>query len=281
MVVLLLLLAAASLSGEPRRIVSTAPSVTEMLYALGLGDRVVGVTTFCHYPPEAEKKTKVGDYLRPNLEIIVSLRPDLVVVERTGVRQPERLPSLHLNVLEVDDGTLAGIYDSIERIAQAAGAPERAAALNARIRGDLEQVRRRAGALPRRRTMFVLGRTPGRLEDIIVAGKGSYLDEVIRLAGGENIFGDSAVAYSKVPLEEVLARDPEVVVDMGEMAQTEGVTEVQKRAVVALWSRYPQLAAVRQRRVFAVVSAIFVVPGPRVTQAARALAAMIHPEAKE
>lgn len=264
---------------QAQRIVSTAPSVTEMLYALGLGDRVVGVTTFCHFPPEATKKPKIGDYLHPNLEVIVSLRPDLVVVERTGVRQPERLPSLKLNVLEVDDGTVAGIYESIERIGAAAGVPERASALNKRIRGELDEIRRRTAGLPKRRVMFVVGRTSGRLEDIIVAGKGSYLDEVMRLAGGENVFGDSAAAYGKVPLEEVLARNPEVIVDMGEMAQTVGVTAEQKRAVAALWDRYPALAAVRQRRVFAVASDIFVVPGPRLVEAARALAGIIHPEA--
>ncbi|MEK7408881.1 MAG: cobalamin-binding protein [Acidobacteriota bacterium] len=275
MVVAWLALAAASLSAQPRRIVSTAPSITEMLYALGLGDRVVGVTTFCHYPPEAAGKPKVGDYLRPNVEIIVSLRPDLVIVERTGVRKTERLPALKLNVIEVDDGTLAGIYESIERIGAAAGVPERAAVLNARIRAELEAISRRAARVPKRRVMFVLGRTPGRLEDLVVGGKGSYLDEVIRLAGGENVFAGAAVAYSKVSLEEVLARNPEVIVDMGEMAQTVGVTEARKKAVVALWSRYPSLAAVNERRVFAVASDIFVVPGPRVVEAARALAAMI------
>jgi len=264
---------------QAQRIVSTAPSVTEMLYALGLGDRVVGVTTFCHFPPDATRKPKIGDYLHPNLEVIVSLRPDLVVVERTGVRQPERLPSLRLNVLEVDDGTVAGIYESIERIGAAAGVPERASALNTRIRGELDELRRRTAGLPKPRVMFVVGRTPGRLEDIIIAGKGSYLDEVMRLAGGENVFADSAAAYGKVPLEQVLARNPEVIVDMGEMAQTVGVTAEQKRAVAALWDRYPALAAVRQRRVFAVASDIFVVPGPRVVEAARALAGMIHPGA--
>jgi len=87
--------AAAMGAAEPRRIVSTSPSITEMLYALGLGDRVVGVTTYCHYPPEAARKPKIGNYLQPNLETILALRPDLVVAEISGVRHAEHLSALN------------------------------------------------------------------------------------------------------------------------------------------------------------------------------------------
>jgi ABC-type Fe3+-hydroxamate transport system substrate-binding protein len=127
--------------------------------------------------------------------------------------------------------------------------------------------------------MFVAGRAPGRLEDLIVVGRGSHLHELIEIAGAANAFGDVAAAYAKVSFEQVLARDPDLIVDMGEMAQTVGVTEADQRAVVALWERQPALAAVKQRRVFAVASDIFMVPGPRVVEAAQALSRMAHPEA--
>jgi iron complex transport system substrate-binding protein len=266
-------------AAPPQRIVSTAPSATEMLYALGLGDRVVGVTTFCHYPPEAAKKPKIGDYLHPSLETIVGLRPDLVVSETTGVRHAERLRSLNLNVLEFDDATLAGIYDSIHRIGQAAGVLARADKLCAEMRAQLDAIQAKVARLPRRRALFLVGRTPGRIEDLIAAGRRSHLNELIEIAGGENVFRDSVAAYGKIPLEELLARNPEAIVDMGEMSETVGVTEAQKQAVVALWNRYPALAAVREHRVYAVASDIYVVPGPRVVDAARALARMLHPEA--
>jgi iron complex transport system substrate-binding protein len=272
-------LPAVLLAAGPARIVSTSPSITEMLYAMGLGNRVVGVTTFCHYPPEAARKPKIGNYLQPNMETIVALRPDLVIAEVTGVRQGGKFAAHRLNVVEVDDGTIAGIYDSIGRIGKAAGAQGAASALSGRIRGSLAEVRQRTAKLPPRRMVFVVGRSPGRLEELVVAGKGSYLEEVMTLAGGRNIFGDTLGQYSKVTLEELLARNPEVIVDMGEMAQTVGVTEQAKRAVVVLWGRYPSLAAVKQRRVFAVASDIFVVPGPRVVDAAREFARMLHPEA--
>lgn len=272
-------IAAVGLAAPPRRIVSTAPSATEMLYALGLGDRVVAVTTYCHYPPEAAQKPKIGDYLRPNLETIVSLRPDLVISENTGVRHAERLSSLNLNVLEIDDGSLAGIYDSIRRIGKAADVPDAADALCARMHASLDAIRVKVARFPRRRILFLVGRTPGRLEDLIAAGRASHLNELIEIAGGDNVFRDSPAAYAKIPLEELLARNPQVIVDMGEMSQTIGVTEEDKRAVVALWGRYPTLAAVREHRVFAVALDIFVVPGPRVVEAARAFARMLHPEA--
>jgi iron complex transport system substrate-binding protein len=271
------LLLAGSICAQPRRVVSLAPSATEMLYALGLGDRVVGVTTFCRYPPEAARKPKIGNYLRPDVETILALRPDLVVAEKSMIRQALSLPRLKLNVLEVDDSTIQGIYESIRAIGRATGAGARAETLCENIRAGLESVRRRAAPLGRPRVMFVVGRTPGRIEDLIAAGGPSYLNEVIEIAGGENIFKDAATAYAKVGLEEVLARDPEVIIDMGEMAQTVGVTEAQKRAVVALWRRYPNLKAVRNNRVFAVASDVLVVPGPRVIAAAAEVAGLLHP----
>jgi iron complex transport system substrate-binding protein len=211
--------------------------------------------------------------------MIVALRPDLLIEEVTGVRQAGGFSALKLNAIEVDDGTVAGVYASIARIGKATGAQGAADALAARIRASLAEVRARTAKLPARRVVFVVGRAPGRIEELVVAGKGSYLDEVMTLAGGRNIFGDTIAQYAKVTLEELLARNPEVIVDMGEMAETAGVTAQAKQAVVALWSRYPSLAAVKQKRVHAVASDIFVVPGPRVVDAARAFARMLHPEA--
>jgi iron complex transport system substrate-binding protein len=279
MVALALFALSAAIAAPPQRIISTSPSITEILYALGLGGRVAGVTTFCHYPPDAAKKPKIGDYMHPNLETIVALRPDLVIAENTGVRRAERISGLNLKVLEVDDGTIGGIYDSIRRIGDATGAQAAAGALTNRIRSALDGIRARVAGLPRARVVFVVGRAPGRLDEIVVAARGSYLDEILAIAGGDNVFRDAASAYSKITLEELLARNPDVIIDMGEMARTQDVTEADKRAVVALWQRYPWLSAVRGNRVYAVASDIFVVPGPRVVEAARAFESMLHPAA--
>src|SRR3954451_1511503 len=115
-IALVFLLLAGKAGAQPRRIVSTAPSITEMLYALGLGDRVVGVTTYCHYPPEAALKPKIGTYIEPDLEAIASLKPDLVVIQKNPVQLQSKLERLNLRVLEVRHDTIAEVFDSITKI---------------------------------------------------------------------------------------------------------------------------------------------------------------------
>lgn len=273
----LLLLAAALSAAPPQRIVSTAPSITELLYALGLGNRVVGVTRFCRYPPEAQLKPKIGDYTSPNLEAIAALTPDLVIVQTNPVHLADRLGKLKLRVLEINQDNIAAIYKSIHEVGAVTGTEPVAAQLSDSIRDGLARISARVSGLPRVRMMFVIGRSPNRLDGLVVAGRASYLNEVIEIAGGENVFRDALAGYPEVSLEEVMARNPEAIVDMGDMSDTVGVKEEHKRNVIALWSRVPTLAAVKRHRVFAVASDIFVVPGPRVIEAARAFAEMLHP----
>jgi iron complex transport system substrate-binding protein len=273
----LLLLIAALSAQSPQRIVSTAPSITELLYALGLGDRVVGVTRFCRYPPEARLKPKIGDYTSPNLEAIAALKPDLVIVQTNPVHLADRLGKLKLRVLEIDQENIAAIHKSIHEVGAATSTGHIAAQLSDSIRDGLAKIHTRASGFPRVRMMFVIGRSPNRLDGLVVAGRASYLNEVIEVAGGENVFRDAVAGYPGVSLEEVMARNPEVIVDMGDMSDTVGVTEEHKRNVIALWNRIPNLAAVKQHRVFAVASDIFVVPGPRVIEAAKEFAEMLHP----
>jgi iron complex transport system substrate-binding protein len=271
---------AALLSAQPQRIVSTTPSITEILFALGLGDRVAGVTRFCRYPPEAQLKPKIGDYINPNIEAIAALKPDLVIIQTNPARLRDRLSAMHLRVIEVDQLNIAGIYSSIGAVGDAAGVPERAEKLVDSIRADLDTVRSRAAGLKPVRVMFVVGRSMGRLDGLVVAGKASFLNEVIRIAGGENVFKDAVAAYPKVSLEEVMARNPEVILDMGDMSDTVGVTDQHKREVVALWDRVATVDAVKHHGVFAISSEIYIVPGPRVAQSARAIFDMLHPEHK-
>jgi iron complex transport system substrate-binding protein len=266
----------------PQRIVSTAPAITELLFALGLGDKVVGVTRFCRYPPEARTRTIIGDYINPNIEVIASLKPDLVVVQQNPVRLTQRLNALHLRTLEVDEqnsGLESGVYQSIRSVGDATGTAARAAQLIAQIRAGLDAVHSKAAPFKPRRVMFVVGRSPGQLDGLTVVGRASYLNEVIAIAGGENIFRDAVAPYPQISLESILARDPEVIIDIGDMSE-DNVTEQHKRETVELWQRNGTLAAVKQHRVYAVAPDMFLVPGPRVVEAARALLSFFHPEAK-
>ncbi|MCC6538397.1 MAG: ABC transporter substrate-binding protein, partial [Bryobacterales bacterium] len=231
-------------AAPPQRIVSTGPAITETLYALGLGPNVVGVSTFCHFPADAQKKTKVGTYLEPNLEVIASLKPDLVIVEKLPTRATSTLGRLGVRTLEVQFGDVAGIMRAMETIATAAGDAAAGRKLTASIRARLEAVRQRHASAPRRSMTFIVGRAAGRLEGIVVVGQGAHLNELIEIAGGRNVFAQSKMPYFKVSLEALGAADPEVIVDMGEMADTVGVTPERKAAVVKLWrASAPRLRA--------------------------------------
>ena len=126
--------------------------------------------------------------------------------------------------------------------------------------------------------VFLVGRTPNELEGMIAVGSNNYLTEVMELAGGKNIFNDAKPSYPKISAEEILARNPRVILDMGDMSDPSSVTDEHKQFVVKLWGRYPSLAAVRDKRVHAIASDIFVVPGPRVIDLAREMARLLHPE---
>ncbi len=272
--------AIAQSSKQPyKRIISTAPSITEALYAMGLGDRIVAVDRFSRYPKEAQSKPSIGDYVSPNLEVIASYRPDVVMIPANPIHLQQQLEALQLNVLELNQDGLQRLYDSYRTLGRVTGEPEAAQHLIESIQQPLGEIKRRVDGLPRTRVMFVVGRTPQRLDGLIVVGQDSYLNEVIDLAGGENIFHDASSAYPQISLEEVLARNPDVIVDMGDMADTVGVSARQKQGVVDLWTRMSALDAVRNHRVHAVAADIYVVPGPRVVDAVNAFFQMLHPEA--
>ncbi len=275
---LLCLFLAASLHAQPRRIVSTAPQITETLFALGLGDRVVGVSNYCHYPPGTAKIAKIGTYLQPNIETILALHPDLLIVHKNPIHSKSRYEPYHLNVLEIPQNSIADIQQAISLIGAATSVPDRAKALNESISRELAAVRKKAAARPPVPAVFIVGRTPNSLDGLVAVGSHNYLTEVMEMAGGRNIFNDSISSYAKISAEEILARDPQVILDMGDMSDPASVTEEHKRAVAALWNRYPTVAAVRNKRIYAVASEIFVVPGPRVVNLARELAHLFHPE---
>lgn len=266
------------LFAQPKRIVSATPSVTEMLFALGLGDRVVGVTEHCRYPEAARRLPKIGTYMNPNSEAIAALRPDLVVIQKNPYLPPAALERLKLRALELHYDSVAEVYRGIGQLSAAAGVPERGAALVAKLKAELAAVERATAGRARRSAAFFVARQPDSTQGLIAVGSASYLRELIEIAGGRNVFGDAAAAYPKIPLEELIARNPDVIIDMGDMAQTEGVTEAHRASVVELWKRHPVLKAVRGNRVYAVANDIFVVPGPRMAEAARAFARMLHPE---
>jgi iron complex transport system substrate-binding protein len=215
-----------------------------------------------------------------NMEAILETRPDLVIVQKTGIHDDARFKAMSLRTLLVQLDSIESITNSIRAIGAATGTEARATQLVAEIRRELDAVRKRVAGRPPARVMFVVGRTPGALEGMIAVGKRSYLSEVMEIAGGRNIFEDSVVAYPKIGMEEILARNPEVIIDMGEHPDASTLTEAQRQKEIAMWRKYPSLAAARNNRTHIVSSDLYVHPGPRVIELARVMAALFHPELK-
>jgi iron complex transport system substrate-binding protein len=267
MLVLMLLLAL-----SPHRIISVAPAITEILFALGAGDQVVGDTIYCNYPEAAKAKSKIGGYTTPSVEAILALRPDQVVMTKTRPDVAQKLRQTGIDVLEVAPDNLSGIYESIQLISEKIGVPGRGQALIQSIQKDLQDAAARPGNGPKPKVLFIVGRTPGTVLDLTVAGHGTYLSELIGLAGGENIFADTPVPYPQIGMEEVIRRNPDVIIDMG---HNEMLTEAQKENVRQLWKKYPFLSAVKNNTVFPISADYFVTPGPRVVQAVGDIRKMI------
>ena len=171
----------------PARIVSTSPSITETLFALGLGDRVVGVSTYCRYPAEVAKLPRVGTFLRPDPEIIARLSPSLVFVHAGPNTAAAQLAALGIRTAVVDRGKLPSVFTTIRQIGAAAGVPDRADRLLADLNAGLDRVKASVAGRAPRKVLIVVGRRTGTLTDVIAVGPGSYLHDIAVIAGGANV----------------------------------------------------------------------------------------------
>jgi iron complex transport system substrate-binding protein len=267
-----------SSQATPARIVSTSPSITETLFALGLGDRVVGVSQYCRFPPEVQKLPKVGTFLQPDPERIVALLPDLVFIHRVAGTLATRLSAMHVRAVAVDEGTMASVFGAIRQIAEAAGVPTRGEGLAADIERRLDHVAHTAAAGRRPSVLFIIGRRPGTLADLVAAGPETYLDALIGIAGGRNVLGtDGLPEYPHISMETVLRLEPDVIVDTVDMGDTAAERRARQTLNQRLWAAYPGLRAVQSNRVYADTTDALVVPGPRIVDAAEWLAALIRP----
>lgn len=258
----------------PERIISGAPNFTEMLFALGLGDRVIGVTDFCRFPPEAGEREKIGGYLNPNLEKIISLSPDLVILPKTKRDLTDRLVALNINSLLLPNETISDALDAIVSIASASGVPRRGRSLKKRIERELQAVKNRYAQTPPVRTFICVARSPGTLKDLYGAAPGTFLNELLVIAGGENILEKSIPLYPKISKESLVVMNPGVILDATYSGRELTTSTVQ--TVLDPWKALPAIDAVKQDRVYMITDPAITVPGPRMARSARSIAGMIH-----
>ena len=262
---------------NPQRIVSLAPSLTETLFALGVGDRVVGVTRYCAYPPAARVLPRVGGHLDPNFEAIVSLEPDLVVVIPSSRENRRRLESLGIAVLEIDQHDVDAVLESVSTVAEACGVGERGAALRSTIEDRLAAVASTVAGFPRVRTLVVVGHQigGGAVRSVWAAGPDTFYDGVLWIAGGVNVVDGSVARYPELSREGLTALDPEVVLDVIAGIEERNFDLVE---VLSGWRRLSELRAVREHRVSVLEGDHMVVPGPRLPEMVEAVARALHPE---
>jgi iron complex transport system substrate-binding protein len=256
---------------EPRLMVSLAPNITEMLYALGLGDRVAGVTLFCDWPPEVAAKPKIGGVINPSLETIVALGADLVLATADGNRPEDvnRLADLGVAVYTIDTRSVGDVLKALVTIGELTGRTARAREIAAGLERRRETVRARVAGVAPVSVFVAIDRAP-----LISAGDGTFVGELLTLAGGRNIAGASPIKYPVFSLEQLLADDPEVILDAADPGPV-SAAELQVR-----WNSLPGAAALRAMRTGRMISVgqgSFFRPGPRIIDSLEQLVEMLHP----
>ena len=258
-----------SVPDNPRRVVALAPSITEIVFALGEDDRLAGVTRFSDYPEAAARLPKVGSYVHLDLERIAALAPDLCIAVKDGnpIEVVRRLEGLEIPVFAVDPRNLATVMTAIERIGVLLNAGDRAEALTRDMAGRIDRVRRRAaGAAYRPGVFFQIG-----IQPIVAVGTDTFIHELIETAGGRNLTAGD-VPYPRLSREQVLALAPEVII-VTSMARGDAFKAMKRE-----WERWTDLPAARQGRIHLVDSNLFDRPTPRMVTGLELLFGLIHPD---
>jgi iron complex transport system substrate-binding protein len=251
---------------HPLRIISLAPSVTEVLYLLGVDNRLIGVTTHCDWPEEVKQKPKIGSLLNPNYEIILAARPDLIIASTAGNDQAAvmKLAALGLPVYVTAPRSVDGIFETTRAISRITDCEAAGDQLVARVKARLEEVKRRLTGLPPTRAFFITWFDP-----LLAPGRKTFENDVLGLAGVVSISASSEEFYPRYSLEQVLAQNPEVILTV----RHEGKPLPNLRQLAG----WRALNAVKQGRVY-VLNEVLQHPSPRFVDGVEELARTLHPE---
>jgi ABC-type Fe3+-hydroxamate transport system substrate-binding protein len=264
--------------GATQRIISLVPAATEMLFAMGAGPDMVGVSSFDRFPPEVEALPKVGALIDPDFERILTLRPTLVIVYASQTELIERLDRASIVMYRYHhavDGGLADIPRTLRDLGARVGRAMAADAVAADIERDIDAVRRRVGVRPRPSAALVFGRESGALRGIYVSGGVGFLHDLLDAAGGRNTFEDVRRESLQASAEVMLARRPDVIIELRTWQATPDMVNAER----AVWNRLAAIPAVRNNRVHILTDPALAIPGPRIAAAARAFLAALHPDA--
>jgi len=258
-----------------RRIVSLVPSLTETLFAIGAGSSVVGVGTFDTFPAEVTRLPKVGALIDPDVERILSLKPDLVITYGSQTALEAQLARANIKTYSYRHGGVAEVFESIKGVGRASGHAQDADALVSRLIARLNTLRTMVKGRSRPRTLLVVDRQPGSLREIYASGGIGFLHDMLEAAGGDNVFADVKKESVQPSTETLLTRAPQVILEV----RADGL--IQPAAVATernVWTTLASLPAVRDGRIHFLSGSQLVVPGPRLVQGAEEFARVLHPE---
>jgi iron complex transport system substrate-binding protein len=264
----------AKVEPRPERIVSLSPSVTEILHGIGAWPQVIAVSQFCTYPDDVKSKPRVNGWDKTNLEQVMALKPDFVIgVDAQEPFLRDKLNGLGVRSLFVKSQTLADVLASIGEIGRATGHEQEAIDLSAKTQGEIDAVRKAVADCPHPRVLCVVDRVPGTIRDLYTATRGSYLDELISIAGGESIAPQAEHGYGKINKEAVLTLNPEVIIDM-----VQGSKGNFGEDPIAVWNELAEVRAVREKRIYSMSDPSVIHPSQFVGHTAQVFARALHPE---
>jgi iron complex transport system substrate-binding protein len=268
------MLAVVHSQGQPRRIVSLVPNVTEILFAIGAGPQVVAVSNYDVEPPEVRSLPTVGALLDPDTEKIISLRPDLVVTYGSQADLQSQLKSANIPFFDYRHGGLDHVTATMRTLGARTGHVEQADQAARALDAAIDAVRQRVAGKPRPRTLLVFGREPGSLRNIYASAGRGFLHDMLVAAGGEDVLTDIDKETAQISTEMILARAPDVILELN---SSNRLNDADLKKVVDPWMTLSSVPAVKNRRVIILTGSGLTVPGPRVADGVDKMAKALHP----
>jgi iron complex transport system substrate-binding protein len=263
-------------SSAPTRIVCLIPAVTEMIYAMGDGGRLVAVSAYDHFPADVARLPRVGGLLDPSVERILALKPHLVILYATQKELIERLDRAKIPYFNYQHKALPDILTTIRSVGARIGSAARADAVAAEMERSLAEIRSKTAGLPHPATLLVFERDPASLRNVYASGGYGFLHDMLEIAGGGNVFAQVKQQAVQASTEMLIASKPDVII---ELLYGDSLKNADVARELRAWDALASVPAVRSHRIFALTGDEFVVPGPRVVDATRKLARALHPDA--
>ena len=259
----------------PNRIISTSPSITETLFALGLGRRVVGVTDFCEYPSEACQLPSIGGMTNPHMETLVTLRPDLVLHLSHSAKMARYTKALGIRSIGIKMDTLDDILNAIKFLGSTFGVKENSEQLLKKLTTGINFYKKRLQDIHPKETLLLLGDSsdPGR--DLYATGPKTFLHELLEISGGKNILHESMAKYPRLTKEYVIEKSPEVIIEAGPKSQ---LTPEQVKERLKGWKRFASIRAVQTGQLYYIGADYILIPGPRLLSILEQFSQVLHPE---